>query len=379
MKKVSYTRHALTLLLIASVIIISSCKDKSNNTPGTPGTTTSSQGTTPTQRRQLDDMLKLADPNEVAATINGVDIKEGEVEKIIKPEIDRVKASLLASPEPIPDEAMVSDFMKQIRQEALQQLIIEQLLEEKVKDANIVITKEEADTILQDRLKSESVDMEQFKQVLADNNTTYDEVLGEIQKEQKFLKYIDSQMDDPTTSIEEEAKKYYDDNQQAFNRPEQVKASHILIMARQEEPNDVKQKAKEKIEDLLKQVKEGADFAELAKENSDDTGSAIDGGDLGFFDNQTMVPEFTEAAFALEPNEVSDIVETNYGYHIIKVTDHREGGIIPFDEIKGDLEKALGERKKAEFTNKLIETLLKNADMKFPAGKELNFNFSEEK
>jgi len=285
----------------------------------------------------------------------------------------------LASPEPIPDEAMVSDFMKQIRQEALQQLIIEQLLEEKVKDANIVITKEEADTILQDRLKSESVDMEQFKQVLADNNTTYDEVLGEIQKEQKFLKYIDSQMDDPTTSIEEEAKKYYDDNQQAFNRPEQVKASHILIMARQEEPNDVKQKAKEKIEDLLKQVKEGADFAELAKENSDDTGSAIDGGDLGFFDNQTMVPEFTEAAFALEPNEVSDIVETNYGYHIIKVTDHREGGIIPFDEIKGDLEKALGERKKAEFTNKLIETLLKNADMKFPAGKELNFNFSEEK
>ncbi|MEE8349318.1 MAG: peptidylprolyl isomerase, partial [Acidobacteriota bacterium] len=95
---------------------------------------------------------------------------------------------------------------------------------------------------------------------------------------------------------------------------DEVQASHILI-------SSITPEAEEKAEDLLQQVRDGADFSELAREHSDDSGSAINGGELGFFKRGMMVPEFEEAAFSMEPGDVSDLVATTYGFHIIKVTD----------------------------------------------------------
>lgn len=369
MKKVTYIRQFLAFLLIISILIISGCKGKKSADSNTA--TTKTPGTS--RRRPLDDLFILPDANEVAATVNGVEIKEGKIQEIIKPEIERIRESYLNAPESIQVEPMITQDIKTAREVTLLQLIREQLLEEKVKDVNIAITTEEADKSFRERLETESVNMEQFKQVLTENNISYDEVLEEVKKEMTYIKFIDSQMDDSVKVTEEDANKYYEENPKAFTKPEQVRASHILVSFKPDESKEVKEKAKEKIDDLLHQVKEGADFAELAKANSDDIYSAPDGGDIGYFPRGEYDPNFEKVSFDLPVDEVSDVVETYQGYHIVKVTDHQKEEIIPFDEIKEKLIEALSYRKKEEFTRKYIESLIKEADIKFPEGKEIKF------
>ena len=112
--------------------------------------------------------------------------------------------------------------------------------------------------------------------------------------------------------------KFYRDNQQEFTTPEQLRASHILIKSDKDDAA-----AKAKAEALLKQLKSGGDFAALAKKNSEDEGSAKNGGDLDYFGRGRMVKEFEDAAFALQPGQMSDVVKSPFGYHIIKVVDHK--------------------------------------------------------
>jgi peptidyl-prolyl cis-trans isomerase D len=113
----------------------------------------------------------------------------------------------------------------------------------------------------------------------------------------------------------------YNDNIEQYSTPEQVRASHILLKTEGKDDAAVKAKA----EDILKQAKAGADFGELAKKYSEDEGSAKNGGDLDYFTRGRMVPEFDTAAFALPPGHVSDLVKSQFGYHIIKVTDKKAG------------------------------------------------------
>src|SRR5205823_9773265 len=111
----------------------------------------------------------------------------------------------------------------------------------------------------------------------------------------------------------------YNDNLEQYSTPEQVRASHILLKTEGKDDAAVKAKA----EDILKQAKSGADFGELAKKYSEDDSNAKNGGDLDFFGKGRMVPEFDRVAFAMEPGQISDLVKTEYGYHIIKLTDKK--------------------------------------------------------
>jgi len=118
-----------------------------------------------------------------------------------------------------------------------------------------------------------------------------------------------------------EIERAYNENITQYETPEQIRASHILLKTEGKDDAEVKARA----EAILKQAKAGADFAELAKKNSEDEGTASKGGDLDFFGRGKMVPEFDQAAFALKPGEISDLVKTQYGYHIIKMADKKEG------------------------------------------------------
>lgn len=155
---------------------------------------------------------------------------------------------------------------------------------------------------------------------------------------------------------EDEAKKDYEENKDDYKTKEQINAAHILIRV-QEEDDDAKDKAAlEKAEGILKQIKEGADFSELAKENSD-CPSGAKGGELGYFSRGQMVPEFEEAAFKLKAGEVSEIVKTNFGYHIIKVLDKKEAKQKEFDEVKEEIETQLLAEKQKKALMDYAETL----------------------
>nr|WP_257788005.1 peptidylprolyl isomerase [Anaerohalosphaera lusitana] len=156
---------------------------------------------------------------------------------------------------------------------------------------------------------------------------------------------------------EEKAKEVY------MNQPVQVQASHILIDTR-EKDEAAKAEAKKEIEAILADVKDGGDFAEIAKEKSD-CPSGQRGGDLGFFTKEKMVPAFSNAAFAMEVGEVSDVVETQFGYHIIKVTDRKAPDASKFDEEKEQIMAQEEQKNKSQFAQTYIQNLAENAEIEW--------------
>ncbi len=140
------------------------------------------------------------------------------------------------------------------------------------------------------------------------------------------------------TITEEAAKNYYDQNKARYGTEEQRRASHILIAA---EGSD-KAGARKKAEEILAKVKAAPnEFAKLARENSKDPGSAAQGGDLGFFGRGMMVKPFEETVYRLKNGEISDIVETDFGFHIIRVTEIKPAQAKPFAEVRSDIEREL--------------------------------------
>ena len=163
---------------------------------------------------------------------------------------------------------------------------------------------------------------------------------------------------------EDDLRRYYSENKTRFTAPEERRASHILIAADKALPADARAKAKAKADELhAKLVKDPALFAELAKKNSQDQGSAAKGGDLDFFARGAMVKPFDEAAFALKAGELSAVVETDFGFHIIRLTDVRGGEARTFEavrpEIESEVRQQLAQAKFAEaaedFTNLVYE------------------------
>jgi peptidyl-prolyl cis-trans isomerase D len=161
--------------------------------------------------------------------------------------------------------------------------------------------------------------------------------------EQRTIKYLLLDRDQqrlkanvPATDIQ----RYYNDNIQQFQTPEQVRASHILLKTEGKNEADVRKRA----EALLAQVKGGADFAALARRESEDEGSKASGGDLGLFSRGRMVPEFETAAFAMEPGQTSDLVRSQFGFHIIRVVEKQAASTRPLDEVRPQIQEQLSQQ-----------------------------------
>ncbi len=176
--------------------------------------------------------------------------------------------------------------------------------------------------------------------------------------------YIEKEILDKVKLSNEEVEAYYKSHPAVFEKPEGIRARHILIAVRQGASDQDRKAAKKKAEDLLERIRKGEDFAKLAGEYSDDPGSKEKGGDLGFFTRNTMIPEFDKAAFALEAGGVSGPVETAFGYHIIKVEEKKKAFLPAYETIKEEVkEKALLEAKQ-ERVEGFIDSAFKKAGVK---------------
>jgi len=231
-----------------------------------------------------------------------------------------------------------------LQQNLLDSIIVMKILESYAKENNINVTdKEVADEIsaLIKNYESEAA----FEKDLKDRNLSRT-FLNEQVKSQLLRDKVFALATKDVTVSDEETKKYYDDNAETlFMVPEQVKASHILIkfaIPEGQELNDtIKAEAKTKITDIQEQLNNGADFAELAKQYSEDTASAVNGGDIGFISKGQTVAEFEEAAFALGVGQLSEIVETTFGYHIIKCIEKQSPYVKTYDEVKDTIKSYL--------------------------------------
>lgn len=211
-------------------------------------------------------------------------------------------------------------------------------------------------------VKSQFPDEKGFKEALIRMNASEALVKSQIERGLTIQDFIRQEIVQGITVTEKETKDYYDNNPDKFTQPEQVKASHILIKVDPEADETGKRESRKKIEKVRKRLEKGEDFAELAREVSQGP-TSVKGGDLGYFSRGDVVKPFAEAAFSLNPGEVSDVVETRFGYHLIKVTDRREETKIQYPEIKDRLQGAIKQVKVDEALGEYIHKLRDKADV----------------
>jgi len=306
-----------------------------------------------------------AEPNSIAVTVNGSPISEGEIQAIVKPQIESMRSRMAPN--------MVAQYEAGMRQQVIDNMVIGRLLDEKVKAANIAVSDANVDAKINEMTSQQGTTIDNLKAMLQAQGQSFETFRQRVKKGMQYEKLLDAESAGHQMDVNEaDAKEYYSLHVSDFNVPQgSIRASHILITPDTKtpgvDPNQAKAQAKAKAEQLLKQIKDGADFAALAKEHSS-CPSKAKGGDLGFFSKGRMVKPFEDAAFALKVGQVSDVVETGFGYHIIKVT--REAGIVPFEDAKQEVIDQLKQSKQNDFQNQFIEKLKADAKIVYPPGKE---------
>ncbi len=258
---------------------------------------------------------KISDlfPDVVVAKGKGVEVKRSQLDDAMV----SIKSTFAARGQTPPPEEM-----SHLEQQILDRLIQIQILLLKATD-NDKATGKETCAKRMDQIKARAGSDEVLNRQLKSVGTSQEELRAKMTEESTAQIVLEREL--KINVADEEVKKFYDDNPSKFEQPEMVRASHILLSTRDSEANkdlpaDQKTAKKKKAEEILKRARAGEDFAKLAKENSEDPGSKDKGGEYQFARGQ-MVPEFEAAAFSLKTNEVSDIVTTQFGYHIIKLSE----------------------------------------------------------
>ena len=272
-----------------------------------------------------------------------------------------------------------------LREKVVNELIVRNIIEQEIKTRKIKVSQDEFDKEY-NKLVEKIGSKEKFNELLKQNKVSNDTFKEDLKEEVKVQKLISTL---GTVNVsDKDVEKYYKQNIKDFNYPERVKSSHILIsadpvqikdliLAKPENKNlskaDLDKKVKDelsakqkKAEEILKKVKlDPTQFAQIAKENSDDPYTAQEGGNLGFMSKEEMPDFYSKVAFSQKPNTISDLIVTPYGYHIIMVTDRQKAGVEPLEKVKFELKNYLEQQEKTQILQKFVEDSLHNANIEY--------------
>ncbi len=205
---------------------------------------------------------------------------------------------------------------------------------------------------------------EKFAVLLAQNGETKDSYTARMAEELMINRWIQERII-PGIEVDDAAlQKFYDDSKERFKAPAMARVAHILIKVEPGASVDLHKQAKAKVAQLLDELKKGADFAKLAQENSADT-SRDRGGDVGFFTKGQMPVAFEEAAFKLKKDELSDIVATDFGYHILKGIDVKVAGVLPLADVKDQVKTMVAQKQASDVVRKQLNYMRQEQRVEF--------------
>jgi parvulin-like peptidyl-prolyl isomerase len=286
----------------------------------------------------------------VVAKVNGQEIKKAELLK----EAEGLKSQLGGANLPA---ALPAAFYRQV----LDGMIARQLLMADAKAQGITVTDADVQQQL-GQLKSRFPNPEEYKKALAAQGMTEASLAQTAHEQLTVQKYVETKVMANVPSASDAAvKTFYDQNLDKMKQPERRHLRHILIKADKDATPADKQKAKTKAEGILAQLKKGGDFAALAKANSDDPGSKEQGGDLSWVQKGQTVPTFEQAAWGLKKNELSPVVESPFGYHVIQLLDVQESKTMPYEEVKSRIGEYLKQQQSQTQVKARIQDLRSKA------------------
>ncbi len=262
----------------------------------------------------------------VVAKVGDTEITEMEVQRMMK----------VLLPMSFYHRNITDDKLKEIREKALQSLINRELMYYEAKKKGLKVSKEEIDKLIDELIKQYG-SKDKIEKLLKEAGLTLDEYRKELEKRILVDRLLNEHI--KVNLTEEDLKKYYEENKNKFKEPASVKVRYIYIKV---DPTDPKGrlKAKEKAEKAYKEILEGKDFGDVAYKYSEDL-SRIKGGDIGFIHKGRFPSQIEDEIYKLKVGEVSKIIETDIGFHIVKIEDKRPERLVPFDEIKEKLKKEL--------------------------------------
>lgn len=284
----------------------------------------------------------------VVAQVNKVSIDKGS--------FARVMNNALAG---AAGHEIVGDQLKKLEKNVLDQLIATEVLYEAAKTAGIKAADKDLEKQVGE-IKSRFKTEDAFNKALTSQKMTLDELKSEVRRNLTIRDYVESKVVNGVKVSEADAQKYYNDNKDKFKTPEMVRARHIILMLDSKADDKTKAETRKKMEEIQAKLKGGAKFEKLAEEYSQD-GTKAKGGDLGFFPKGAMVKEFEDAVFNMKPGEVSGIVTTQFGLHLIKFEEKKPAGTSQFSEVKDMVVKGLESDAKREKVAKTIDDLKKKA------------------
>ncbi|MBI1873486.1 MAG: peptidylprolyl isomerase [Acidobacteria bacterium] len=277
------------------------------------------------------------------ARVNGEEVKRAELERAVKNLEGRAG-------QPLPAERR-----SEVYRNMLDQIVSFTLLKQESRARKISVADAEVDAQLA-QMRQQFTDEQAFTKALAGQDLTLEKLKDDTRTGMQVSKMLETELSPKIAVQEKNVADFYAQNPDKFKQEESVRASHILIRADAKADPATKERARQRAAEVLKKAKSGADFAALAKEYSAD-GSAAQGGDLGFFGRGQMAPPFENAAFALKPGEISEVVQSDFGFHVIRLTDHRPARTVPLAEVGGRINQYLIEQRRQQLTDEFVAKL----------------------
>lgn len=285
-----------------------------------------------------------------AAKVNGVGIKALTLDAAVNNYIENQKLMGVTVKE---------EDKEGLKKAILDELISAELLYQESKNANLGDLTKEIDAQF-DNIKKGFENEDAFKKLLSDRGINEKDLKEDIKKGVYITTFLDKNVYNNIVVSVEDKNTEYEKNKEKLVMPDTIRASHVLARVAEGASDEDKKKAREKVEGVRQRALAGEDFAELAKANSED-GSAANGGDLGYFKKGDMVKPFEDAAFGLEQGGISDVVETQFGYHVIKLVDKKAAHTLTYSEVEKDIERFLTNKQKRDVLDKYIGDIKKNA------------------
>ncbi len=325
----------------------------------------------------------LGQNKEAIIKVNGAEITRGQFDTAVDKEINN---------SPFKAFGGANNFVKEdsnvmyliFKEKATKELIVKTLIDTEIQKRGIKVSDEDIKNEMKsiiDKVGSK----EELSRILKQRGVSNNEFTEDLKTQIKIKKLVNSI--EKISISDAEAEKYYNEHKDMFKHGEQVRASHILISAdtiktiqeikaknKDMEPEELNKRVEEifaakkaKAEAVLKEVKANPDkFEQIAKKESEDKVSGERGGELGFFSREAMVPEFSNAAFSMKPDTISEsLVKSPYGYHIIKVTDRIEAGSTPFAKAKDEIKFYLETQRQIKVLKNLTDGLMKSANIEY--------------
>lgn len=248
-----------------------------------------------------------------------------------------------------------------VRAAALSRLIDKKLIEQKIRELDIRVSEEEIKQSIEDVKKQNNLTQEALVAALAGQGLTFDQYRAQLKEQLERLRLMSQEVRAKIQVGEREMTAYYDANSAKFGGEENFHARHIFFKLDKDADTAELKRVMDTAAEVLKEAKSGKDFAALASKYSSDPTAAKDGGDLGTFKKGEMLPELENSIITLNPGEISELVKTPAGFHIIKLEEKNSGKVKPFAEVKAEIEDILYKKKSEDRFNQWVTDLRKAA------------------